>query len=137
LQRKGIAKESFAVIYMKTLKYIVAAVIFINSSLINTFSQNQNVRFDETLNYNITYEVSDFEVDTVVSVKILDVQEIAGIAFLVIQKDGEFGPYGTTTTDSKGYILFSTVKAILPINQRGSGPAGIIPSKEVLNSKDK
>jgi hypothetical protein len=130
-------KESLAVIYMKTLKHIVAALILISSSLTNVFSQNQNVRFDETLNYNITYEVSEFEVDTVVAVKILDVQEIAGIAFLVIQKDGEFGPVGTTTTDSKGYILFSTVKAILPINQRGSGPAGIIPSKEVLNSKDK
>lgn len=76
-----------------------------------TFAQeasNTPLGFDKRNYYNIFYEVSDFEVDMVRRVRINGILNVKGKDFLVIT--------GATTGNrnvATGYILFSSIKAIL------------------------
>jgi hypothetical protein len=76
------------------------------------FAQQQEAgqdrsNFNADTNYDVYYEVSNFEVDTVENVKIIGVEPIHDRSFLVIKGSDFLGK------EKVSYILFDSVKAIL------------------------
>lgn len=78
------------------------------------FAENKDIvsmggnTFNKDINYDVYYEVSKFEVDCVLNVKVIGTIKIDSTTFLVVS-GSEF-----STKDKLGYILFSSVRAILP-----------------------
>ena len=64
--------------------------------------------FDPDLEYNITFETSEKEAKTLISVHVLDTLEIGGRTFLVVILPG----YRT-----RGFINIESVSSILPTKQ--------------------
>jgi len=65
------------------------------------------VSFSVDTQYDVYYEVSEFEVDDVEKVKIPGIVTVGNRKYLVITDTG-------ISRDKQGYILLESVKAILP-----------------------
>lgn len=68
--------------------------------------ETQPMMFGRDTAYDIYYEVSAYEVNRLESVIIVDIVALNGISFLRIRYSG--------IADREGYILWSSVRAILP-----------------------
>jgi len=86
------------------------------------FAEDEAALFDKKTLYDIYYEVSDFEVDCVKGVEVLGTAVIDDISFLVIISHAT-----PVLLDKKGYILLSSIRAILP--------RGIIPERVLDTGK--
>jgi hypothetical protein len=87
------------------IKKIVIVLLFILSVSPNILAQHI---FEKDTDYDIYYGVGTYEINVVRGVKIFALIEIGGEQFLEISGAG-FGE-----KEKKGYILFDSVKAILP-----------------------
>ncbi|MDA0990189.1 MAG: hypothetical protein O3A51_05495 [Verrucomicrobia bacterium] len=75
---------------------------------ISNASAQESADFDENIDYHILIQVHDYEVETIKDVNVIGIERIDDKVFLAI-KGTSFGAKKT------GYILLSTVKAILPV----------------------
>lgn len=96
-------------ISQKNILSVIVAAFLVVGSAVNLQAADATF-FEAKASYDIYLEASDKELNVISDVEILRVQEILGRTFLVIR------PADFSLTVKEGFILFDSVRAILPNN---------------------
>jgi len=103
---KSFTKKRFLAILMSSALYI-----YYSTSLTNPLQAAEWAGFDKNTEYDVHYVVNEFEIHSLVRVKVLDIVSIGEKEFVVVQPSG-FGGKGIP-----GYVLLSAVRSILPTDK--------------------
>ena len=85
---------------------LISVLLFLKSS----FAEEMSF-FQSKASYDIYLEGTDYNLSVITDVEIIRVQEIYGRTFLVVR------PADFTLDPKEGFILFESVRAILPNNK--------------------
>ena len=103
---KSSTKKRFLAISMCSALYI-----YYSTSLTNPLQAAEWTGFDKNTEYDVHYVVNEFEIHSLVGVRVLDIVSIGKKEFLVVQPSG-FGGKG-----NPGYVLLTAVRSILPTDK--------------------
>jgi len=93
----------------KWIKYTIVCLFLLTSIYLleqRVFAENKLAFFNRDISYDVYYEIGEFEIDCVENVKVVGTVSIDSVTFLIINS--------SDIKAKEGYIILSSIKAILP-----------------------
>lgn len=87
---------------------VFAILFFLGAAelLAVTIEVDENTKIDSSIKYNIHYVISSYEINILENVQIAGFYSMGNVVFLIVQSPNE--------EDTRGYILLSSIKAMVP-----------------------
>jgi hypothetical protein len=101
--------------YLRAVIFLLAGLCFLSRMQTSVYAEEATNIFNREAYYDIYYEVRKFELDCIERVKVIGTVTIDGMTYLIIRRDAIKGV--SEIKGKEGYILLSSVKAILPSDE--------------------